>query len=166
MMKHSIVTIILLLLFIDTVDTAFSQQLPPLTRLKYNNPGLVVDLGVGLWAWPMPMDQDNDGDIDLLVACPDRPSNGVWYFENPAASPTERHPVFKAGVRIGPASSDMKLSMVNGTSRILTGNNEVMAFRDGDWKTLTPVYPSKTVIPIQHNRDNFWRFADYDGDGA
>ncbi|MBP84060.1 MAG: hypothetical protein CMO61_09475, partial [Verrucomicrobiales bacterium] len=27
-----------------------------LQPLKYNNPGLVVDLGVGLWAWPLPMD--------------------------------------------------------------------------------------------------------------
>ena len=34
-----------------------------LQRLQYNNPGLVVDLGVGLWAWPMPMDWDSDGDL-------------------------------------------------------------------------------------------------------
>ena len=26
-----------------------------LERIKYNNPGLKVDLGVGLWAWPMPV---------------------------------------------------------------------------------------------------------------
>ena len=25
-------------------------------RIKYNNPGLMVDLGVGLWAWPMLVD--------------------------------------------------------------------------------------------------------------
>ena len=42
-------------------------------RIKYNNPGLVVDLGVGLWAWPLPMDYDGDGDNDLLVSCPDKP---------------------------------------------------------------------------------------------
>ena len=35
-----------------------------LTRLRYNNPGLTVDLGVGLWAWPLPMDYDGDGDLD------------------------------------------------------------------------------------------------------
>ena len=51
-----------------------------LKPLKYNNPGLEVDLGVGLWAWPMPLDYDNDGDMDLLVACPDKPSNGVFFF--------------------------------------------------------------------------------------
>ena len=38
-----------------------------LERLKYNHPGLVVDLGVGLWAWPLPMDFDGDGDLDLVV---------------------------------------------------------------------------------------------------
>ncbi|MBT6641696.1 MAG: hypothetical protein HOB45_01025, partial [Planctomycetaceae bacterium] len=35
-----------------------------LQPLKYNNPGLVVDLGVGLWAWPLPMEYDGDGDLD------------------------------------------------------------------------------------------------------
>ncbi len=36
-------------------------------RIGYNNPGLVVDLGVGLWAWPIPMDFDGDGDLDIVV---------------------------------------------------------------------------------------------------
>ena len=54
----------------------------PLERLKYNHPGLVVDLGVGLWAWPLPMDFDGDGDLDLVVNCPDKPYNGVYFFEN------------------------------------------------------------------------------------
>ena len=51
-------------------------------RLKYQHPGLIVDLGVGLWAWPLPMDFDGDGDLDLVVNCPDKPSNGVYFFEN------------------------------------------------------------------------------------
>ena len=38
-----------------------------LRRVKYNHPGLVVDLGVGLWAWPMPMDYDSDGDLDIYI---------------------------------------------------------------------------------------------------
>lgn len=56
-----------------------------LTQLAYNHPGLVVDLGVGLWAWPVPWDTDGDGDWDLIVSCPDKPSNGVWLFENPGS---------------------------------------------------------------------------------
>ena len=71
-----------------------------LERLKYNHPGLVVDLGVGLWAWPLPMDFDGDGDLDLVVSCPDKPYNGVYFFENPGGD-TAGCPVFKPGRRIG-----------------------------------------------------------------
>jgi len=85
-----------------------------LERLPYNNPGLAVDLGVGLWAWPMPMDYDGDGDLDLLVACPDNPSNGVYFFENPSQDIQVKMPVFKPGVRLGPASQNMQVSYVNG----------------------------------------------------
>jgi len=49
-------------------------------RVKYNNPGLIVDLGVGLWAWPLPMDYDGDGDYDMVVCCPDKPYNGTYFF--------------------------------------------------------------------------------------
>ena len=48
-----------------------------LERIRYNNPGLVVDLGVILWAWPLPMDYD--GDLDLLVSCPDKPFGGTFF---------------------------------------------------------------------------------------
>ena len=48
-----------------------------LQRVKYNNPGLVVDLGVGLWAWPVPW--DGDGDLDLLCG---EFLDSFTYFEN------------------------------------------------------------------------------------
>jgi len=48
-----------------------------LQRVKYNSPGLVVDLGVGLWAWPLPMDYDGDGDYDIVVCCPDKPGQAL-----------------------------------------------------------------------------------------
>ena len=51
-----------------------------LERLKYNNPGLTVDLGVGLWAFPLPMDFDGDGKFDLVVDCPDKPYHGTYVF--------------------------------------------------------------------------------------
>ena len=51
-----------------------------LRPLSYNNPGLEVDLGVGLWAWPLPMDFDRDGDLDLVVSCPDKPSQRTLVF--------------------------------------------------------------------------------------
>ena len=45
------------------ISGAQSQE-NDLVRLPYNNPLLVVDLGVGLWAEPLPMDFDQDGDRD------------------------------------------------------------------------------------------------------
>ncbi|MBT7256999.1 MAG: VCBS repeat-containing protein, partial [Planctomycetaceae bacterium] len=72
---RTLLTTTIVVLFLPVISAA--QQLQP---LKYNNPGLAVDLGVGLWAWPVPCDADGDGDYDLLVACPDKPSNGVWFF--------------------------------------------------------------------------------------
>jgi hypothetical protein len=56
---------------------------PGLERLKYNHPGLTVDLGVGLWAFPLPMDLNGDGVLDLAVSCPDKPYNGTYFFEAP-----------------------------------------------------------------------------------
>ncbi len=135
-----------------------------LDRVAFNHPGLTADLGVGLWAWPLPMDWDGDGDLDLLVACPDKPSNGVYFFEN-AERPGIKMPVFKKAQRLGPASADMVLSMVGNTPRIFAGQNELPNFREGDWTTRKPVFPSKTVVPIRHSRDHFWRLADFDGDG-
>src|SRR6476620_6887517 len=69
-------------------------------RLKYNNPGLTVDLGVGLWAWPVPVDFDGDGDNDLIVVCPDKPYNGTYLFEN-GAGPGTKMPIFKPARRLG-----------------------------------------------------------------
>ena len=72
-----------------------------LQRIKYNNPGLVVDLAVGLWAWPLPMDFNGDGNLDLLVSCPDKPFNGLYFFENASGSTAQTPlPIFHPARRI------------------------------------------------------------------
>jgi hypothetical protein len=136
-----------------------------LERIKFNHPGLVVDLGVGLWAWPMPMDWDGDGDLDLLVACPDQPYNGVYFFENPAGRGV-KFPVFRPARRLGPATADMTLSRADDRPRLMSGRNELTGFRAGDWATRQAWFPSATVVPIEHPRDHFWRWVDFDGDGT
>ncbi|MFK5924321.1 MAG: exo-alpha-sialidase [Verrucomicrobiota bacterium] len=138
-----------------------------LEPLKYNNPGLKVDLGVGLWAWPMPMDYDGDGDMDLLVACPDSPTNGVYFFENPSQDPKVKMPVFKPGIRLGPASHNMQVSYVNGKPRILKPGYEFP--RDAksgkfDFENPKKIY-QKTNVHKNGARGNMWRYVDYDGDG-
>ena len=122
-MKQTITTLVVVLL-LPVICAA--QQLQP---LKYNHPGLAVDLGVGLWAWPVPCDADGDGDYDLLVACPDKPSNGVWFFENTsgdtAANP---YPVFKSAKRISHAVHYVMPSYVDGELRVLTPGFEYSDF--------------------------------------
>lgn len=134
-----------------------------LQPLRYNNNGLVVDLGVGLWAWPMPMDYDKDGDMDLLVSCPDKPSNGVYLFENPTQDPSVKMPVFKPGVRLGPTGHNMQVSFVNGEPRVLQETSEYPKFRDGDFSTRTRVYPNAR-FHAGNTRARMWRFVDFDGD--
>ena len=146
-----------------------AQQLQP---LKYNNPGLVVDLGVGLWAWPVPCDADGDGDYDLLVACPDKPSNGVWFFENTSgATSANKFPVFKPAKRISHAVHYVMPSYIDGELRVLTPGFEHVDFiksgltqrsklsiESNFYKTVGP----QTKGPkVRHNQ---WRYVDYDGD--
>ncbi len=135
-------------------------------KLQYNNPGLVVDLGVGLWAWPLPMDWDQDGDLDLIVSCPDKPYSGIYFFEN--RQPGEKLPVFEPGVRVGDGRKNVQVSHIDSVPRVTESNVEFTDFlgRDfGQAKTRT-IYSQKNIHPSQGNqRFNVWSFVDYDGDG-
>ncbi len=154
---------LLVLTILLTTQLALAEDWK-LQPLSYNNPGLVVDLGVGLWAWPMPVDYDKDGDLDLLVACPDKPSNGVYFFENPSQDPKESRPVFKAGVRLGPARSNLQISFVHGEPRILSEGRAYPDFLRGDFDATVSVY-SKLQFHDGKTRARMWRYVDYDGDG-
>jgi len=141
-----------------------------LVPLGYDEPGLVVDLGVGLWAWPVPADADGDGDIDLLVSCPDKPSNGVWSFEHPGGD--DPFPVFRAGRRLSGTVHYVMPSDVGGAVRVVAPGVEFSDFfRRGttdrrplpvaaDW--YKPRYGQTKGPKVRHNQ---WRLVDYDGDG-
>jgi hypothetical protein len=133
-----------------------------LERLKYNHPGLVVDLGVGLWAWPLPMDYNGDGRLDLVVVCPDKPSNGTYVFENPGGA---KLPVFPPGRRIGKGLQNVQVSHVDGRPRVLSPGFEYPDFPRSGLEN-----PVKLPVPANVHpnkvRGNFWRYVDYDGDGA
>jgi len=143
-----------------------SSPADSLERLKYNHPGLHVDLGVGLWAWPLPMDFDGDGDLDMVVSCPDKPYNGVYFFENATGDTAiNKMPVFKPGRRISKGLQNVQVSFVDGQPRVLTPGHEHPDFLksglDQSQKLPLPanIHPNKV-------RANMWRYADYDGDGA
>ena len=148
------------------IGSMFLLSLPlegrELERLEYRNPGLVVDLGVGLWADPMPMDYDKDGDMDLVVSCSDVPYRGTYFFENPGTG--EKMPVFKAAVRIGDGVKNVQVSTVHGEPRVLSPGMAYPSFR-------TTGYGVKEQLPLPANvhgskiRANHWRWVDYEGDG-
>ena len=141
--------------------------------IKYNHPGLVVDLEVGLWAWPVPCDADGDGDFDLIVSCPDKPHNGIYLFENTTGDTAKNAmPVFKPGKFISKTAPYVMPSYVNGQMRVLTPGAEYLNFtKTGlDEKVKLPI-DSKWFKPqgkqpkgpkVRHNQ---LRYVDYDGDG-
>lgn len=145
-----------------------------LERLSYNHPGLVVDLGVGLWAWPIPWDADEDGDYDLIVSCPDKPSNGVWLFENTTGdTAVDSMPVFKSPRRISSTVHYVMPSYVDGKLRVLSPGFEYQNFTTTGLQQRDPLSVAPNFYRPQWNqpkgpkvRHNQWRYVDFDGDGS
>lgn len=151
-------------------ENAFADE--GLERLRYNHPGLQVDLGVGLWAWPVPCDADGDGDFDLIVSCPDKPSNGVWFFENmDGDTSTHPMPVFKPAVKLSSTVHYVMPSYVGDTLRVLSPGTEYLNFVSSGLKNKVALpVDAKFYVPrgkqpkgpkVRHNQ---WRYVDYDGD--
>lgn len=156
-----------LLLIVILVSAISFDSSAAFERIKYNHPGLVVDLGVGLWAWPLPMDYDGDGDLDLVVSCPDKPYNGTYFFENTDGN--VKMPIFKPGIRIGTGHRNIRPSYINGKVRVLLPGKEIVDFheRDTQFKKSRTIYPSTNVHNTQgRTRANQWQYCDYDGDGV
>lgn len=149
------------LLYFTFIGSA-ALQAEELEQLTYHHPQLEVDLGVGLWAWPLPMDYDGDGDMDLLVSCPDKPSNGTYFFEN-RSDGKQVMPVFEPGVRLGKGYHNTCLSSVNGTPRVLVSGREVVDFKKNGFDKLTAL-PVKRDVHGSKVRANQWYYVDYDGD--
>jgi hypothetical protein len=146
-----------------------------IAQVKHNNPGLLVDLGVGLWAWPLPMDFDEDGLMDLVVACTDRPSNGIYVFRNTGeVDPVTLLPVFAPGGSIGRAGEGAwgrgpspSISYVNGRPMVTTSGNLHPEFRTRGFEQPVELGdPTKIHIGEGRVRANQWKIVDFDGDGV
>jgi hypothetical protein len=156
------VSVLMLAVSLALAAKLAAQELVP---LRYNHPGLAVDLGVGLWAFPMPMDYDGDGDLDLVVSCPDKPSNGTYFFENPGTGGAM--PVFKPAVKIGPGHHFIRVSHVDGQPRVLTPAREFVDFRSQQFtKPVKLPLPPNLHTPGRKIRANMWHYVDFDGDQA
>ncbi len=168
-MKSSLVAnIVLLFLFCcPELSNAQTQSgISKLERISYNNPSLVVDLGVGLWAWPLPMDYDGDGDNDLVISCPDKPYNGTYFFENTQGN--VKMPLFAPALRLGNALRKAQVSFVDGKPRVLIPGKEVVHFKDRakDFEIIEQIFPTDSIhSPKDKVRANQWKYCDYDGDG-
>lgn len=144
-----------------------------LQPLAYHHPGLTVDLGVGLWAWPVPCDADGDGDLDLIVSCPDKPSNGVWMFENATGDTAKtKLPVFKPARRLSGTVHYVTPSYADGKLRVLAPGVEFTNFTTTGTAEQTPLAVTKSFYKLVGTqtkgpkvRHNQWSYADYDGDG-
>ena len=126
-------------------------------RLQHNQPGLIVDLGVGLWANPIPVDWDRDGDTDLLVSTRNKPSNGVYFFENTGKD------LFNPGKWIADAKRQMTVSWPGSDPAICTPGIVYEDFREQLFNR-----PRKIAYKqrFHSGRTNQWKYADYDGDGV
>ena len=133
--------------------------------LRYNNPGLTVDLGVGLWGIPLPVDYDGDGLKDLLVSCPDRPYKGLYFFKNIG---TPRHPRFAAAERISEKGmNNIRLSEADGKPYVLSKNFEYPDFFKAPYAKKRRLHYEGEELGATYNksRSNMWSYADWDGDG-
>lgn len=134
-----------------------------LERVPYRHPGLIVDLGVGLWAFPLPMDFDGDGDLDLVVSCPDKPYNGLYFFEN--ATGKTKFPIFKPAKRISAGLTNVSPSYVDHDVRVLAPAAEFFDIRGTGFgkPTKLPLAPNIHPNKVRHNQ---WKYVDFDGDGV
>ncbi len=130
--------------------------------VKFNHPGLVVDLEVGLWPIPIPVDYDNDGLMDLLVSCTSVPNKGLYFYKNIG---TQAAPLFDAPKLVDKGLTNVKASYVGNEIRVMKSGGEFAGF-----KTNLFSKPVDIPVDVQPNaglkpRTNYWSYVDYDGDG-
>lgn len=138
---------------------------PDSVALRYNNPTLSVDLGVGLWGIPLPVDYDGDGLKDLLVSCPDRPYKGLYFFKNIG---TAKKPFFAAAERISDKGlNNIRLSEVDGVPYVLSKNTEYPDFFQAPYARKRKLRYEGEVLgaTYEKSRSNMWNYVDWDNDG-
>lgn len=147
-------------------------------RVSYGRPNVRGRLGTGLHPHPAPVDMDGDGDKDLIVSCPDRPSNGIYLFKNIGSN---RAPLFDRAEWMGPGKRDVVSADFNGDGKIDLavglGNRPRSNDRsDPDYERggyysdvranrLSRFVPVNLPRGYHVGRDDLWVPVDWDGDG-
>lgn len=153
-----------LIVFLTISNISFAQTLSKdFEIVKYNNPETTSFLGVGLWAWPVPMDYDGDGDMDMLVSCPGKPYNGLYFFENTSG---EDFPDFAPAVRLGDAIKNIQVSHIEEGVFITAPGAELLDFTKQLGELKKELYDADEIKNgFQKVRFNQWKMVDYEGDG-
>ncbi len=126
-----------------TAGVPYPPQDAGLERMFFNNPGLEVDLGVGIWPHPAVYDYDGDGQLDLIVGSSCVPFNGTRLYLNPTPKGE------KNALSVFPGGKDVPES-----ARI---------HRDGK---VHPKAPPDSVVPHPRpDKRGSWYTVDLDGDG-
>ena len=126
-----------------TAAVPYPPQDGGLERMFFNNPGLEVDLGVGIWPHPAVYDYDGDGQLDLIVGSSCVPFNGTRLYLNPTPKGE------KNALSVFPGGKDVPES-----ARI---------HRDGK---VHPKAPPDSVVPHPRpDKRGSWYTVDLDGDG-
>jgi hypothetical protein len=178
MKKHFRVQITITICLIAIGLSSLGQKLE---RLSFNNPGLVVDLAVGLRGWPLPMDYNGNGLIDLVVVCSDVPYDGVYFFENIGRKDAQTGlPIFSKAKRLGDArkhlrpderldrAANVRVSYINGKPVVLTPGKIYPDFKNSLFEK-----PEMLVVKQDfhgydrfHVRANQWEYVDFNGNGV
>lgn len=175
------ILIFLLLFFSCSRDKNMELQMKSIlqegvSKLRYNNPDLLVDLDVGFKSVPMPMDFDGDGDLDLIISESGAyVEAGLFYFEN--LSGNEEMPVFRHGEKVSTERFPLGLnwdcfesSTVDGASHILIAdrnNSRILLYKNFPEN----LYFDKEELPVDLTDSNIpghrvsrWKMLDFNGD--
>jgi len=156
MKKLSFLPLLVVALFASAQDADWN-------KVKYNNPGLTVDLEEGLWPIPIPVDNDNDGLTDLFVTETSLPNKGLYYYHNIG---TAKNPLFDKPVRVSSANDSIYPSYVNGKLRVLQRGQELLNFTKEFYSHPdTIIVENNDITKNKNYRKNEWSYVDYDGDG-
>ena len=153
------------------INSAYADTIPGveqadadyrLTRMPYNNDGLIVDLGVGLWANPLPMDMDGDGELEMLIASMGKPDRGIYHFR-PA---TDNSPmaVYQPGEKFASAMHNLRACRTSDGTWVVLSPGKI--YRDVASHGLTKWETIDYQAEFYTGRANHWMLFDWDGDGV
>ena len=137
-----------------------------LQPLKYNHPGLVVDLGVGCGPGRCRWTTTATATWTCWSPAPTSRPTASTTSRIRRRIPRVKMPVFKPGVRIGPTGHNIQVSYVDGKPRILKKHRELTGVPHRVISTTQDEDLSRRPASIAgRTRANMWRYVDYDGDG-